>query len=135
MDTLMNFERAIMRWLMHNYQRHALRRAVKQAYVEFSRSYPEAVAVLFDAYFVKTHVLPMLIRAAGEGDSVSATEVAELWARQVSMLPRLRQQHTAAMIPAATHFLCMVGDGLIEMEIGRNANVLPLHVLTETAVG
>ena len=72
----------------------------------------------------------MLQRAATTGEKVTPIEVAERWARQNSMLPSLRQQHVARMIPAATHFLCMVADELAETQVSQNANVL-----VETAVG
>lgn len=130
MNTFMYLERATMQWLVQNYQRRALRRAVRQAYITFAYRYPEWVAELFDAHFINTHLMPMLLRAADAGEKVSPLQVAELWARQVSMLPSLRQQHIARMIPAATHFLCMVADELAIAQVGPEKNVL-----VETAVG
>lgn len=130
MDTLMVLERATMQWLTQSYQRRTLRRAVRQAYLTFARTYPNWVAALFDEHFVNTHLLPHLQRAANRGEKVTPAQVAELWARQVSMLPTLRQKHMARIIPAATHFLCMVADELAEMNVDRNA-----PTLVETAVG
>ena len=130
MDTFMYLERATMQWLVQRYQRRTLRRAVHQAYMTFARTYPNWVATLFDEHFITTHLLPMLHRAAEHGETVTAGQVAELWARQVSMLPTLRQKHIARIIPAATHFLCMVGDELAAMQVGPHAN----H-LVGTAVG
>jgi hypothetical protein len=130
MDTFMHFERATVQWLVQRYQRRTLRRAVHKAYRTFARHHPQWVAALFDEYFVLTHLLPLLQDAASTGDKVTASQIAEMWARQVSMLPTLRQQHIARIIPAATHFLCMVADELAEAQVGQN----PL-VLVETAVG
>lgn len=130
MDTFTSFERASMQWLVQSYQRRTLRRAVRQAYVNFARRYPNWVATLFDEHFVNAHLMPLLQRAANAGEKVTPAQVAELWAKQVSMLPSLRQQHTARMIPAATHFLCMVADELAETQVGQNA-----YPLVETAVG
>jgi type VI protein secretion system component VasF len=131
MNTFMYLERATMQWLVQSYQRRTLRRAVRQAYVTFAYRYPEWVAVLFDAHFINAHLMPLLLRAAEAGEKITPAQVAELWARQVSMLPTLRQQHTARMIPAATHFLCMVAD-----ELAMNQVVGPeKNVLVETAVG
>jgi hypothetical protein len=130
MDTFMHVERAAMQWLVQSYQRRTLRRAVRQAYFNFARRYPQWVAALFDEHFVRIHLLPLLQRAADSGDKVTPGQVATMWARQVSMLPRLRQQHTARMVPAATHFLCMVADELAETQVGPKGNVL-----VETAAG
>ena len=130
MDTFTYFERATMQWLIQSYQRRTLRRAVHQAYVAFARTYPNWVATLFDEHFVNTHLLPLLQRAAEVGDKVTPIQAAELWARQVSMLPTLRQKHIARIMPAATHFLCLVADELAETHVGPNANLL-----VETAVG
>ena len=130
MDPFMYLERATMQWIVQSYQRRTLRRAVRQAYFNFARHYPNWVATLFDEHFVMTHLLPTLQRAADAGDKVTPVQVAELWARQVSMLPSLRQKHSARMIPAATHFLCMVADELAASNVGPSANVL-----VETAVG
>ncbi len=130
MNTFMYVERATMQWIVQSYERRTLRRAVRQAYSTFARHYPNWVAALFDEHFVLTHLLPMLQRANDAGDKVTPAQVAELWARQVSMLPSLRQKHSARMVPAATHFLCLVADELAEATVGHSANVL-----VETAVG
>jgi hypothetical protein len=130
MDTFMHVERAAMQWLVQSYQRRTLRRAVRQAYFNFARRYPNWVAALFDEHFVNVHLLPMLQRAADAGNKVTPLQVATMWARQVSTLPSLRQQYIARMIPAATHFLCMVADELAETQVGPNDNVL-----VETAAG
>ena len=130
METLMSLERTTMQWLVESYQRRTLRRAVRHAYINFARTYPNWVATLFDEHFVLTHLLPMLQNAADAGNKVTPQQVAEAWARQVSMLPSLRQKHSARMTPAATHFLCMVADELAATQVGPNANVL-----VETAVG
>jgi hypothetical protein len=130
MDTMMHFERAVMDWLVKRYQRRTLQRAVRQAYVTFARTYPNWVASLFDEHFATVHLLPLMQRSAEMGDKVTATQVAELWARQVSMLPGQRQKHSARVLSIATHFLCMVADELAETQVGRNANIL-----VETAVG
>jgi hypothetical protein len=119
-----------MQWLVQSYQRRALRRAVRHAYTAFARAHPNWVAALFDEHFVNTHLLPTLQMAAERGDKVTPMQVAELWARQVSMLPSLRQKHTARMIPAATRFLCMVADNLAESQFNPSA-----QTLVETAVG
>jgi hypothetical protein len=119
-----------MQWLMQNYQRRTLRRAVRQAYITFAHTYPNWVATLFDEHFVSAHLLPVLQSAAERGEKVTSTQVAGMWARQVSMLPSLRQKHTARMMPAATHFLCMVADALVETQVNKNT-----PVLVETAAG
>jgi hypothetical protein len=103
---------------------------VRQAYITFAYRYPEWVAELFDAHFIHTHLMPLLLKAAEGGEKITPAQAAELWARQVSMLPSLRQQHTMRMIPAATHFLCMVADELAINQVGPEKNVL-----VETAVG
>ena len=130
MNTFMRFERATVQWLVQSYQRRTLRRAAYNAYRTFARQYPERVASLFDEHFVLTHVVPMLQDAADAGETVTAAQIAEMWAHQVSILPTLRQQHMARMMPVATHFLCMVADEVAEAQVGHN----PL-VLVETAVG
>lgn len=130
MDTLMYLERATMQWLTQSYQRRTLRRAVRHAYGVFARTYPNWVAALFDEHFVNTRLLPLLHQAAQAGAKVTPTQVAELWVRQVSIFPTLRQKHSARIIPAATHFLCMVGDELAATQVDRNA-----PTLVETAVG
>lgn len=130
MEPFVQFEHAAMQWLLQSYQRRTLRRAVRQAYATFADHYPQWVAALFDEHFVNAHLLPMLQRAAGIGDKVTPGEVAEAWARQISILPSLRQQHIAAIMPVATHFLCMVAEALAETEVGSNTTVL-----VETAVG
>jgi hypothetical protein len=135
MDTFMVLERATMQWLVQRYQHRTLRRAANQAYLQFARTYPEAVATLFDLHFIKTHLLPLLMSAADQGSQVTATQIAELWARQISLMPSLREKHTARMMPVATHFLCMVADELTEIQIGHDANLLNVHPFAETAVG
>jgi len=130
MDTVMNFERATMQWLVHGYQRRTLRRGVHEAYLTFARTYPNWVAALFDEHFINTHLLPQLHNATQGGDKVTARQVAELWARQVSMLPSLRQKHIARVVPVAAHFLCMVADELAAMQVDATTNML-----VETAVG
>lgn len=132
MDTFTQVERATMQWLVQSYQRRALRRAVRKAYANFARHYPQLVAALFDEHFVNTHLLPMLQSAVETGAKVTAAQVAAKWARQISVLPSLRQQHTVHVIPAATHFLCMVADELAESQVDTDINV---NMLVETAVG
>lgn len=122
-------ERAAMQWLVQSYERRVLRRAVRQAYLRFARSYPNWVASLFDAHFVDVHLLPLLQRAAQTGDKVTPMQVAEAWARQVSILPSLRQRHIVRVLPAATCFLSMVADELAERQVGQSTT------LVETAVG
>ena len=129
MNTL-TLERAAMQWLVHSYQRRTLRRAVRHAYAHFARIYPNWVAALFDEHFVNARVLPRLHRAAEAGEKVTPVEIADLWARQVSLMPTLRQEHTARIMPAATHFLHMVADALSETQVDRHA-----PALVETAVG
>jgi hypothetical protein len=130
MDAFMYLERTTMQWLVQSYERRTLRRAVRQAYTIFARQYPNWVAALFDEHFVNTHLLPILQRAADAGDKVTPMQVAELWVRQVSILPTLRQKHIARVMPAATHFLCMVADTLAETNVGHHTNTF-----VETAVG
>jgi hypothetical protein len=130
MNTFMRFERATVQWVVQSYHRRTLRRATYNAYHTFARQYPQWVASLFDEHFVLTHVVPLLQDAAKAGDTVTAAQIAGMWARQVSALPTLRQQRIARMMPAATHFLCMVADEVAEAQVGHN----PL-VLVETAVG
>ena len=48
MDTFMVIERATIQWLVQSYERRTLRRAVRQAYVNFASQYPNWVAALFD---------------------------------------------------------------------------------------
>jgi hypothetical protein len=122
-------ERATVQWLAQNYQRHTVRRAVSQAYRIFAHHHPQETAALFDEYFVRTHLLPLLQRAATTGEKVTPVQVAELWARQVSVLFTSRQQHIACTIPTATHFLSILADALAQTHVGQN---LPL--LVETAV-
>ncbi len=130
MDTFMYLERSTMQWLVQRYQRRAMRRAVRQAYVAFARQYPNWVAALFDEHFVITHLMPVLQRAAEADQQVTPAQVAELWVRQVSILPSIRQKHSARVLPAATHFLCMVADELAQTNVGPHANTF-----VETAVG
>ncbi len=119
-----------MQWLVQSYQRRTLRRAVRQAYSEFARRYPNWVAALFDEHFVNTHLLPLLQSAAETGDKVTARQVADRWVRQISLLPSLRQKHSAAILPVATHFLCLLADELAAAQVGGNT-----PMLVETAVG
>jgi hypothetical protein len=119
METLIYLERATMSWLLQSYQRRTLRRAVRRAFATFVRTYPNWAAALFDEHFVNVHLLPLLHRAAEAGEKVTPTQVAEVWARQVSMLPSLRQKHIARITPAATHFLCMVTDELAEAQVDK----------------
>jgi hypothetical protein len=130
MDTLMYLERATMQWLVQSYQRRTLRRAVRRAFATFARTYPNWVATLFDEHFVHIHLLPLLQRAAETSEKVTPMQIAELWARQVSILPSLRQKHSAHMLPAARDFLGMVADELAETLVDKDA-----FVLVETAVG
>jgi hypothetical protein len=124
MEPFVQLERATMQWLIQSYQRRTLRRGVRAAYAHFADLYPQWVATLFDEHFVDAHLLPMLLRAATTGSKVTPVEVAEAWARQVSILPSLRQQHIARVIPVATHFLCMVAEELAETQVGPTANLL-----------
>lgn len=117
MDFLMNFERATMQWLVQKYQRRTLRRVVRQAYAHFARKYPNWVAALFDEHFVNNHLLPLLHTSIERGDKIQAWQVAELWANQISLLPSQRQQHRAAIMPAATRFLCLLADALAESQV------------------
>jgi hypothetical protein len=130
MDTFVYLERATMQWLVQRYQRRTLRRAVRAAYVTFARTYPNWVAALFDEHFIHTHMLPALHHAAERGETVTARQIADLWVRQVSILPTLRQKHSARVIPVATHFLCMVADELAATQVGPHPTQL-----VETAVG
>jgi hypothetical protein len=130
MDTFIYLERATMQWLVESYQRRTLRRAVRHAFSTFARTYPNWVAALFDEHFVQFHLLPLLQRAAEAGEKVTPAQVAEIWARQVSMLPSLREKHIARIMPAATHFLCMVADELAEAKVDKFT-----PALVEIAVG
>lgn len=130
MDTLAELERATMQWLVQRYQRRTLRRAVRHAYAKFARRYPNWVAALFDEHFVNTHLLPLLQDAAQRGDKVSAGQVADQWVRQISLLPAQRQKHRAAILPVATHFLCLLADELAAAQVGGKT-----PMLVETAVG
>jgi hypothetical protein len=124
MDALMNLERISLQWLVQSYQRRTLHRAVRQAYREFAAEYPHWVAVLFDEHFVNTHLMPLLHSAAERGDKVSPRQVAELWVRQISLLPSQRQKHSAAILPAATRFLSLLADALSESQVVDNAPAL-----------
>jgi hypothetical protein len=129
-DFVTYFERMAMQWIVQSYQKRTLRWAVRKAYRSFARQYPHWVAALFDEYFVLTHVLPRLQQAVQTGDKVTPIQIADLWAKQVSMLPTLRQQQMARIVPATIHFLGMVTDALAETKVDHN----PL-LLVETAVG
>lgn len=118
MNLVMQLERTLVRRLNRDYQHRTLRRAIRRAYVEFARQYPQWVAALFDDHFVMTHLLPMLEAAAASGIPVTAQAVAARWAAQISLLPSSRQQHSARILPAATRFLCLVADALAETEVG-----------------
>jgi hypothetical protein len=130
MDSVNQIERSIMKWLVQNYQRRTLRRAVHQAYAAFARTYPDWVASLFDEHFVTVHLLPLMQRATETGDKVTAAQVAELWSQQVSMLPTRRHKHSTRILPIAAHFLCMVADELAQTQVGRTPTQL-----VETAAG
>jgi hypothetical protein len=112
METFTKLERVVMQWLVQSYQRRALRRAVRHAYQTFARRHPNWVAALFDDYFVRAHLLPMLQSAAEHGEPLTPNQVADQWAQQISTSPARRQQHSARIAPAATRFLCMVTDEL-----------------------
>jgi hypothetical protein len=130
MDTFTYLERISMQWIVQSYQRRTLRWAVRKAYRTFARQHPQWVAALFDEHFVLTHVLPLLQQAASRGDTVTPDQIADLWARQISMLPSLRQQHTTRIVPATSHFLGLVTDTLAQTQVEHN----PL-LLVKTAVG
>ena len=130
MDIWMSLERATMQWLVQRYQRRTLRRAAQQAYLEFARKYPNWVAALFDEHFVDNHLLPLLHNSAEQGEKVGARQVADLWVRQVCLLPSQRQKYSAAILPAATHFLCMLANALAESQVVKHA-----PALVETAAG
>lgn len=125
-----NVEHTTMQWLVQNYQRRTLRRAVHKAYLDFARQYPNWVATLFDEHFINVHLLPMLQRAADAGEKVTAMQTAEVWAKQVSMFPSLRKKYITRILPAATYFLCLVADELANTHVGPNTNTL-----LENAVG
>ncbi len=124
MSTFKHFKRATIQWLVQGYQRHTVRQATIQAYRTFARQHPQWVAELFDEHFVLTHLLPLLQKVISTGEKVTPVQVAELWARQIAVLPSLRQKHTVKMTPAATAFLYMVADELAENHVGVNAAFL-----------
>jgi hypothetical protein len=129
MLTFKHFEQATKQWLAQSYQRYTVRRAVSQAYGVFAHHHPQATAALFDEYFVRTQVLPLLQHAATTGEKVTPVQVAELWARHVSLLPTSRQHQMARTLPAATHFLSIVADALAQTHAGQNSSLF-----VETAV-
>jgi hypothetical protein len=129
MLTFKHFGRATKQWLAQGYQRYTVRRAVDQAYGVFAHDHPQATAVLFDEYFIRTQVLLLLQRAAATGEKVTPVQVAELWARHVSVLPTSRQHHMARTLPAATHFLSIVAGTLAQTHAGQNSSLF-----VETAV-
>jgi hypothetical protein len=118
-----SFEQAPLQWLAQHYQRYMMRRVVSQAYGIFAQRHPQEVTALFDEHFVLNHVLPLLQRAASTGEEVTTFQVAEVWTRQVSLLPTARKQHFARMIPAATDFLAIVADTLTRARTGQNVFV------------
>ncbi len=124
MDMMMRFERALVPWLVQDYQQRTLRRAIQRAYVRFAKQHPQWVAALFDEHFVLTHLLPMLQDAAASGAPLTAQAVAYRWSCQFSMLPTARQQHMTRILPAATRFLSLVAEALAETEVGRVKPVL-----------
>ena len=130
MDTFTHFERMAMQWIVQGYQKRTLRWAVRKAYRAFARQHPQWVAALFDEHFVLTHVLPLLQQAAITGDRMTPIQIADLWAKQISLLPTSRQQQMARIVPTTIHFLDMVTDALAETQVAHN----PL-LLVETAVG
>lgn len=124
MSTFKYLERATIQWLVQGYQRHTVRQATIQAYRTFARQYPQWVAALFDEHFVLTHLLPLLQKVSSTGEKVTPLQVTQLWARQITVLPSMRQKHMVKMMPAATAFLYMVADELAETQVGLNAAVL-----------
>ncbi len=130
MNTFQSFERATIQWLVRRYQRHTLNRAATRAYRNFARQHPQWVAALFDEHFIFTHVLPLLQKAASTGEKVTPMQVAEIWAKQISVLPKMRQNHTARMTPIAGNYLSRVTDELAETPVSQVA-----RMLVETTAG
>jgi hypothetical protein len=88
--------------------RPTLEAAVVAAYYDFARRNPAWEASLFDAYFVRRHVLPLLDRALREDASIAPSDVAAAWAAHLSGDPQRRGVLAAAALPAATEFLRLV---------------------------
>jgi hypothetical protein len=123
MISIWYFERTIVNWLTKRYQRHTVRRAISHAYRVYAHQ-PGGRAVPFDEYFVLTYVAPLLQRALVSGEKVTPFQVAEAWARHVSILPSSRQQLIAATTPAAADFLFIVADTFAQRYAGQNSPLL-----------
>lgn len=112
MERLLQLEQRLMDWLAADYQRRILRATVYCAFRTFAAAEPSAAASLFDEHFVRIHLLPRLYEAAQTGRPITPDAVAELWARQFSIVPATRRHRIAAIRPAATHFLRILAQEL-----------------------
>jgi hypothetical protein len=94
--------------MVFRHQQRTLQAALRCAYAEFARRYPEWVASLFDEHFVKLHVLPILRSAGALGRPAPAALVAYAWAAQLNNSPARQRELAAGALPVATQFLNLV---------------------------
>jgi hypothetical protein len=111
-STVLKVEHSLVQWLVRDYHRRSLHRALKVAYTSFARLHPQWVASLFDRHFVYHHLLPMLVTASERGTPVTPEDVAERYAAQISCLPTSRARYCAEVMPAAAYFLHLVAAAL-----------------------
>lgn len=123
MNTLLNVERMIVQWLNRDFQRRALRTALRDAYASFAKQHPEWTVNFFDEHFVQSKLLPLLERAADEAVTVTPDQVAQLWVKQFSLLLTRQRQHLATVMPIAAHFLALLAD---EMAANSQPPALPV---------
>jgi hypothetical protein len=88
------------------YQTRPLNQAIAHAYASFAEQYPEWVAALLDEYFLTHQAVPLLTRAAEEGNLFDPVELAKAWSEQLTWFnEQHRQSIIADLIPVAANFL------------------------------
>lgn len=84
------------------------KRALYSAHLIWSKRYPEWSAAFFDAHFLRTRVIPLLVACQNELATVDPVILAQAWADQ---FPGAENRHPwliAELTPAAADFLQFV---------------------------
>jgi hypothetical protein len=84
------------------------KRALHSAHLIWSKRYPEWSAAFFDAHFLRTRVIPLLVACQDELATVDPVILAQAWADQFPGAENRHPRLIAELTPAAADFLQFV---------------------------
>jgi hypothetical protein len=91
--------------LSHRTTKRSIRKSVLNRYRTVARQHPQWVAALFDEHFVITRMIPMLEKAAGRGEILSAAEVANEWSSQLNLKESSQRELEVELTPLVAQII------------------------------